>query len=93
MDLLFSKYASPFVLLDQMLLIGRLSEYVYELVQIENDRKLWQLYLSCVANSLSEVTSFDDFKRKNTPLASAVKVDLEATVKESMNTLQNFKPD
>lgn len=93
MDLLFSKYASPFVLLEHMLTFGRLSEYVFEVLNIENDRKLWELYLSCVANPYSEVTSFNDFKAKNTRQATEPDVDLEATVKQSFDVLQNFKPE
>lgn len=93
MDLLFSKYASPFILLEQMLTLGRLSEYVFEVLNIENDRKLWELYLSCVANPYSEVASFNDFKAKNTRQATEPYVDLEATVKQSFDVLQNFNPE
>ena len=93
MDLLFSKYASPFILLEQMISLCRFSEFVSEFLQIEDDQKLWQLYLSAISNSFIEVGSFEDFKKKCTGKAEVVgEVKLEATVKESINILNNFNP-
>lgn len=49
MDLLFSRYASPFLLLDQMILTDRFSAFVSELLRIRNEEKdeqtLWEFFL------------------------------------------------
>lgn len=92
MDLLFSKYASPFIFLDQMIALNRLSDFVSEFLQIDNENKLWELYLACVANPYAEVASFDDFKLKCEIPAAETKIDLEATLKNSSDILTNFKP-
>lgn len=93
MDLLFSKYANPYFLLDEMLSANQLSDFVYSVALIENERKLWELYLACVANPRSEVTSFNEFKRKNTIPTVDKSVDLEATIKNSFDVLQGFNPE
>lgn len=92
MDLLFSKYANPYFLLDEMLGVGRLREFVYSVAKSENDRKLWEIYLSLVSNPYAEVGSFDEFKQKHTRSPITNNVDLEVTVKNSYNVLQNFNP-
>jgi hypothetical protein len=92
MDLLFSKYASPFLLLDEVLSLGRLREFVYSVAKIENENKLWQIYIALVSNPYADVESFDDFKRKHIAPMINTKVDLEATVKSSFDIMQNFKP-
>lgn len=93
MDLLFSKYASPYFLLDEMLSAGRLSDFVYSMAETENERKLWDIYLSLVANPYAEVTSFDEFKKKNAPKPADNNFNVEATVKDSYKLLLDFEPN
>jgi len=94
MDLLFSKYASPFIFIEQMLSLDRLPEFVSEILNIDNERKLWELYLAVVSNPTAEVGSFEDFKEKNTRTVEVIsEKKLEATVKGSMNILQDFNPN
>ena len=93
MDLLFSKYASPFVLLDEMLINNRLSEFVYEVAEKENDRKLWQMYLSLLSNPYSEVGSFNEFKQKHSTRRVDEKINLEETINSSYEMLNNFNPE
>lgn len=93
MDLLFSRYASPFLFIDQMLSLNRLSEFVDEVIVSDNDRKLWELYLAVVSNPAAEVGSFEDFKERNTRTVEVVSdKKLEATVKSSLDILQDFNP-
>lgn len=95
MDMLFKRYACPFLMLEQMMQMGRLEEFVDEFVKIHNeemtDQSMWELYLH--HTFLSE--SFDDFKRKcNVPtFRKQPKGNLEATVKESKNILDGFMPE
>lgn len=91
MDLLFSKYASPILLLEQVILVGRFSEFVREVIYLDNERKLWELYLSVVSNPYAEVGSFEDFKNERLKKVENTKIDLKATINNSFNILNNFK--
>lgn len=91
MDLLFSKYASPFLLLEQMILVGRFSEFVREVIYLDNERKLWELYLAAVSNPYAETGSFEDFKNERVKKIDNTKIDLKATINNSFNILNNFK--
>lgn len=93
MDLLFSKYASPYSLLEEVLSVDRLAEFVYSTVEIDNERKLWEIYLSCVSNPYAEVGSFEEFKQKNTIPSINKNINLGATVNDSMEILTNFNPE
>lgn len=92
MDLLFSKYASPFLFVEQVMSLNRLSEFVDEIMNLDNENKMWQLYLSCLSNPYSEVGSFNEFKEKIIRPVKNNDIDLEATVKNSFDVLKDFKP-
>lgn len=89
MDLLFRRYASPFLLLDEVIRNNRLSEFVAEVMKSENERQTWEFYLHKVFDK-----SYSDFKDSLGTVESTVppKADLEATVKSSENILNDFKP-
>lgn len=89
MDLLFRRYASPFLLLDEVIKNNRLSEFVTEVMESENERRTWELYLHRVFDK-----SYSDFKESLGTVEGTVppEANLEATVKSSENILNNFKP-
>lgn len=89
MDLLFRRYASPFLLLDEVIKNNRLSEFVTEVMKSENERQTWEFYLHKVFDK-----SYSDFKESLGTVESTKppEADLEATVKSSENILNNFKP-
>lgn len=89
MDLLFRRYASPFLLLDEVIRNKRLSEFVTEVMKSENERQTWEFYLHKVFDK-----SYLDFKDSLGTVEGTVppEADLEATVKSSENILNNFKP-
>lgn len=89
MGQVYAKYADPSSFLNQVIYLNRFSETVDELVGIENDQKLWELYLACVANSFREVGSFEEFKEST---KAAKPIDIEATVQTSFNILSDFHP-
>lgn len=93
MDLLFSKYASPYIFLSEIIDACRLRDFVIEIAEIENEKKMWDIYLSLVANPYSEVKSFDEFKKAHTTQRGAANINLEETVKDSHDMLQNFHPE
>lgn len=92
MDLLFKRYASPFLLLDQMILTDRFSEFVSELLKIRNEetdeQTLWEFFLHRVFDK-----SYADFlKEVRQPKARPVsREEIETTVRRSYEMLKEFK--
>lgn len=87
MDLLFSKYASPFLLLDGMISTGRFEEFVFEFLKLESEEKEWEFYLHKVFDK-----TFADFKT-SVEMRPQSKENLETTIRNSNSILQNFIPD
>lgn len=97
MDLLFSRYASPFLMLDQMIEVGRFFEFILELYKIDNEetdnKTLWDLYLNRYYGTLG----FDEFKRSmgvsEVPAETEKKANIETTIKNSFDMLKGFVPE
>lgn len=89
MDLLFSKYASPFLLLDQMIQTERLAEFVVEFMKSDNEQRAWDFYLHKIFDK-----SFDEFKDSlsSSENVTPPEAKVETTVKDSKNILSNFIP-
>lgn len=93
--MLFQKYASPLILLDQMIRCGRFGEFVNEFVKIHNDdlrdKTLWELWLHKVFDK-----TYADFLESANQCAvepnHVSQADLENTVKESMEIMKGFCP-
>lgn len=94
MDLLFKRYASPFLLLDEMIATGRMLEFIDKITTIRNEEQendtMWEFFLHKVFDK-----TYDDFlrdcgKNKAQPVAE---IDFETTIKTSVNILQDFKPE
>lgn len=91
MDLLFKRYASPFLLLDEMILNGTLFEFVLHMMKQSYEESEWEYFLHKVYDK-----SFKDFKESLTidnKTMEMSKSDIETTVKDSMNMVMNFVPD
>lgn len=95
MDMLFQRYANPFPFVDGMIHAGMFSSFVssfMETVQEEKDDEMtWQYYLHKVFQG-----SFNDFKEallEEEKHKNMSQFDIEATVKNSMDILNNFNPD
>lgn len=95
MDLLSQRYASPCFFLNGMIQTGRLDEFVDDFMQITNDeteeKVNWEFYLHKVVEG-----SFKDFIEEiktNKENKNMSKGTIETTVKDSLNILQNFKPE
>lgn len=87
MDLLFSKYASPFSFIDAMIQTSRFSEFVDEILTLENEKKEWEFYLHKVYNK-----SFDEFKNTIKKPEEVSEEQIETTIQNSMSILKNFIP-
>lgn len=89
MDLLATRYASPFVLLDEMAKHGRLCEFVREINEIKNEENLWELWLYRVWDK-----SFEEWKESlTTKTVQAEQFDAVTTVKETFDILSGFTPE
>lgn len=91
MDLLHSRYASPFSLLDGYIQTGRLAEFVDDFTEMVNEAELYEFWLHKVW-----AQSFPEFKEavENTNRQQAMTVnDIEATVQNSWDILNNFNPE
>lgn len=90
MGLLFEKYASPFSLIDVMIEQGRFLDFILEFFESKLENELWEIWLHKVYDK-----SFEDFKEDAIHKIESPKVakrQVEATVKESLNILDGFKP-
>lgn len=98
MDLLFNRYASPFLILDQMIDAGRFSEFINELYKIQNEetdnKTIWEYYLH---HSLLTM-GFDEFKRTlgvstGVPEEPEKKANIETTISSAYDMLNGFVPE
>lgn len=87
MDLLFSKYASPFLFVDSMISNGRFSDLIDTIWEAENDKRNWEFFLHKVHDiSYSEfLESINGNPEPTEPL--------ETTVKNSADILNGFIPE
>ena len=96
MDLLHQRYASPFSFMDGMILSGRFSEFVVELVQTYNEehkeRTMWEFYLHKVNNPEVSFKDFLDEIETNERLQNMTDDDKADAIQTAMNILGNFNP-
>lgn len=96
MDLLFKRYASPFLLLDELIRTDRFSEFVSRFVFILNEEAekeaeeiLWEYYLHRVLNK-----SFSEFKQEmQRPKQFDKSLNFETTLQASYDILYDFEPE
>lgn len=90
MDLLFKRYASPFLLLDCYIRQGRLSEFVCEILELHNNDEIWNIWLHKVHDK-----SFNEFKEEidASIQQEMTKEQIETTINDSKNIILNFNPN
>lgn len=92
MDLLFSRYASPFVLLDNLLLTNSLSDFIDDMFKLINEERKektqWEFFLHKVYDKTWK-EFIDEINISN----EQKEIDLGATLKKSKNMLKNFTPE
>ena len=89
MDLLFKRYANPYLILDEVIEQERLVEFVYELDLIKQDEKIFDIWLHKIYDK-----DYVDYKESCMPKTKP-KIsndNLEAAVKNSKEMLINFVP-
>ena len=87
MDLLFTRYASPFVLLDGLIMTNSLNNFVDDFFDFVNEERNWEFFLHKIYDkSWSEFSDSIKQSENNEP------IDLGATLVKSKNMLNNFTP-
>ena len=91
MDLLFKKYADPFSLLNGYIRTSRFCEFIESFCEqkIEDDR--WEYFLHKVWDK--SYSDFCEMLQVSQDLQEMSEEDMEATVKMSMEILNNFHPN
>ena len=88
MDLLFVRYASPFVLLDGLILTNSLKNFVDDFFDFVNEDREWEFFLHKVYDK-----SWSEFSNEMKQSENQKPVDLGATIVKSKNMLNNFTPN
>lgn len=89
MDLLFKRYASPYLIVDEMIVMCQFSKFVESLVEFDEDDKKWEYYIHRVVDG----QSFKDWKESIYSHDKSVSAnDIETTVKDSLGILNGFNP-
>ncbi|MFI3173121.1 MAG: hypothetical protein R3Y58_12255 [Eubacteriales bacterium] len=100
MDLLFKRYASPYLLLDQVISTCGFSDFINQFVEAVDEDKYWEFYLHKLHPE--DNRTFDDFKkdvkkgigkeRNATKSKNMSNKDIETTIQNSMKITMNFSP-
>ena len=88
MDLLFVRYASPFVLLDGLILTNSLKNFVDDFFDFINKDREWEFFLHKVYDK-----SWSEFSNDMKQSENQKPIDLGATIVKSKNMLNNFTPN
>lgn len=92
--MLYQRYGNPMTLLQQMLEVRQFSEFMSEIIRIRNDelneKSAWEFYIHRVFDK-----SFKEFmdEIKTAPDPEASKGELETTIKDNFEMMENFHPE
>ena len=87
MDLLFKRYASPYLLIDEMISAGAFSQFVDTVLQTSEEEKIWNYFLTKVFDK-----SYNDFKNELQSQAPVSNINVETTINNSFEIMQCFVP-
>lgn len=89
MDLIFKRYANPYLLVDEMLEIGQFSDFIFEVIKMKDEDEQWEFFLHKVMNQ-----SFAEFKNSMVINNKQITMnEIETTVNNSYSILENFQPE
>ena len=88
MDLLFQRYASPFVLLDNLIITNSLNNFVDDFFDFVREDNEWEFFLHKVYDK-----SWSEFSDSIKQSDNREPIDLGATLLKSKNILNNFTPE
>ena len=88
MDLLFKRYANPFILLDNLLLTNSLSAFIDDVLRFKQEDEMWEFFLHKVYDK-----SWKEFIDELNVSNDTQQVDIGATIVKFKNILNNFTPE
>ena len=88
MDLLFKRYASPFVLLDSLILTNSLNSFIDDFIDFVKEDNEWEFFLHKIYDK-----SWSEFRSSIKQSDNQEQIDLGATLVKSKNILNNFTPE
>lgn len=92
--MLYQRYSNPIDLMQQMLQVGQLYEFVSRVVKIRNETQVeemrWQFWLHKVFD-----TEWEDylFHCESVDTPEATMNDIETTIKDNFEMMENFHPE
>lgn len=91
--MIFKRYSSPFLFLDNLLIQGRFSDGIDTIYKQVDEEKLWQLYLSNPMKDKSYIEWKNEIIYKNQEQNDfEVAENIEDIKNKAKNILNNFKP-
>jgi len=92
--LIFKRYSSPFLFLDNLIIQGKLCEGIDTIYKQSDEDKMWQLYLSIPLKEKSYFDWKNEVVSKNEDEPTfEVAEDIEDVKNDARNILKNFKPE
>ena len=88
MDLLFKRYASPFLLLDRLILTNSLNNFISNFIDFVKEDNEWEFFLHKIYDK-----SWSEFRSSIKQSDNQEPIDLGATLVKSKNILNNFTPE
>ena len=88
MDLLFKRYASPFLLLDSLILTNSLNNFISDFIDFVREDNEWEFFLHKVYDK-----SWSEFSDEIVQEENQKPINLGATLMKSKNMLNNFTPE
>lgn len=88
MDLLFKRYANPYLFLNEVIEQNRLVEFIYSFAEVKREDELIDIWLHKIQNK-----TFSEFK--NSVIKSTTKINgqnLKAIISKSNDMLNGFIP-
>lgn len=94
MDLLFHKYASPFLLLDGYIRTNRFCEFIDEFMKLHDEDIKWEYFMHKIFdrswNEFSQTVDEDMMKQEQGKFTES---SFETTIQTSMDILSGFNPE
>lgn len=91
--MIFKRYSSPFLFLDNLIIQGRLCDGIDTIYKQVDEEKMWQLYLSIPMKEQSYVEWKNEIISRNEEETNfEVAEDIEEVKNKARNMLKNFKP-
>ena len=91
--MIFKRYSSPFLFLDNLIIQGRFSDGIDTIYKQLDEEKMWQLYLSIPMKEKSYYDWKNEVLSKDEEPSFEASKDINEVKEEAKNILKNFKPE